>query len=146
MGWTLCFVGENQANKLKMLIDDLNNDASFSGNGKQITSGFSYWGIGPTISWAQACNDPFYVVMKESIESFDFRWQNIQSKIAGKEFHYVSLGVGTGEKDRSILNFLLQQHQHVLYFPVDMSQEMLRIGVQGATKGSPIRGSQVLPL
>jgi hypothetical protein len=25
---------------------------SASGDGKQITSGFSYWGIGPTIAWA----------------------------------------------------------------------------------------------
>ncbi len=79
LGWTLCFIGENQSSKLAELTQELRGDFSETGDGKQILSGFSYWGIGPTIAWHHACNDRFYLVMKESIESFRHRWNQIHS-------------------------------------------------------------------
>ncbi len=145
LGWTLCFVGENQSKKLAALTQDLRRGFSTTGDEKRIVSGFSYWGIGPTIAWAYACTDPLYVVMKESIESFRYRWQQIQSNLDAGKYHYVSLGVGTGEKDRDILSFLLNTHPDLLYCPIDMSSQMLRMGVQGATKGLQLKGDRVLP-
>ncbi len=52
--WSLLLVGEDQTDKLATLTGDLRGPFSTSGDGKQITSGFSYWGIGPTIAWANA--------------------------------------------------------------------------------------------
>ncbi|NJL81753.1 MAG: hypothetical protein HC836_14385 [Richelia sp. RM2_1_2] len=140
LGWTLCFVGgEDQSKKLTELTKHLRKGFSQTGDEKQIPSGFAYWGITPTIAWAYACNDPLYVVMKEGIDSFENRWCKIKSKLEDKKYHYVSLGVGTGMKDRSILRFFLKINPHLLYFPVDMSSEMLRLGVQGVAKGLSLR-------
>ncbi|MEH2267396.1 MAG: L-histidine N(alpha)-methyltransferase [Nostoc sp.] len=147
LGWTLCFIGEDQSNKLAELTQELRGEFSATGDGKEILSGFSYWGIGPTIAWDHACNDRFYLVMKESIESFRYRWHQIHSNnIKDQKYHYVSLGVGTGEKDQHILSLLFNANADLLYFPVDMSSEMLRLGVQRATRGSQLQGSHVLPI
>ncbi|MGF1933681.1 MAG: L-histidine N(alpha)-methyltransferase [Nostoc sp. ChiQUE02] len=147
LGWTLCFIGEDQSNKLAELTQELRGEFSATGDGKEILSGFSYWGIGPTIAWDHACNDRFYLVMKESIESFRYRWHQIHANnIRDQKYHYVSLGVGTGEKDQNILGLLLNSNPDLLYFPVDMSSEMLRLGVQRATRGSQLQGSHVLPI
>jgi L-histidine Nalpha-methyltransferase len=147
LGWTLCFIGEDQSNKLAELTHELRGEFSTTGDGKEILSGFSYWGIGPTIAWDHACNDKFYLVMKQSIESFRSRWHQIHSNnLPDQKYHYVSLGVGTGEKDQFILSFLLNTNPDLFYFPVDMSSEMLRLGVQQATQRSQIKGSHVLPI
>ncbi|MDZ7953105.1 L-histidine N(alpha)-methyltransferase [Nostoc sp. DedQUE09] len=147
LGWTLCFIGEDQSSKLAELTQELRGEFSATGDGKEILSGFSYWGIGPTIAWDHACNDRFYLVMKESIESFKYRWHQINTNnIKDQKYHYVSLGVGTGEKDQHILSLLINTNPDLLYFPVDMSSEMLRLGVQQATRGSQLQGSHVLPI
>lgn len=147
LGWTLCFIGEDQSSKLAELTQELRGEFSATGDGKEILSGFSYWGIGPTIAWDNACNDRFYLVMRESIESFRYRWHQIHSNnIRDQKYHYVSLGVGTGEKDQHILSLLFNINPDLFYFPVDMSSEMLRLGVQRATRGSQLQGSHVLPI
>nr|WP_292782417.1 L-histidine N(alpha)-methyltransferase [Nostoc sp. NMS9] len=99
------------------------------------------------MAWDHACNDRFYLVIKESIESFRYRWHQINANnIKDQKYHYVSLGVGTGEKDQHILSLLFNANPDLLYFPVDMSSEMLRLGVQRATRGSQLQGSHVLPI
>lgn len=143
--WSLVLVGEDQSSKLAALTGDLRGRPSQTGDGKQITSGYSYWGIGPTIAWAHACADPFYVVMKQSLDSFTRRWGRVRSKV-GQGFHYVSLGVGTGHKDRLIVEHLLGHNPDMFYLPVDMSSEMLRLGTQESTRGLRIPGHQVVPV
>src|SRR5215469_9037463 len=76
-GWTLCLIGEDPSKNLATLTNDLRGKVSTTGDGKKISSGFSYWGIGPTLAWNNACNDPFYMVMKESIETFPDRFTQI---------------------------------------------------------------------
>jgi nucleoside phosphorylase/uncharacterized SAM-dependent methyltransferase len=146
LGWTLCFIGEDQATKLATLTQDLRGRVSKTGDGKQIASGFSYWGISPAISWTLACNDPFYLVMRESIEAFTDRWMHIVPHLDSPKYHYVSLGVGTGHKDGDILKDLYRRYPHLYYLPVDMSPEMLRIGVQEAIKGTPLERRKILPI
>ncbi len=147
LGWTLCFIGDSQQTKLAELVNDLKDTFSNIGDGKKISSGFSYWGIGPTIKWAETCADKFYPVMRKSIESFRPRWRKIYSEnIQTQKFHYVSLGVGTGEKDLQILTSLLSNQANLLYFPVDMSSAMLRMAIQEVTKLEQLKGSQVFPI
>ena len=145
-GWTLCVIGEDQSKKLAALTNDLRRKMSRVGDGKQIASGFSYWGIGPSIAWSLACNDPFYLVMKESIETFQNRWSQTLPSLDRQDYHYVSLGVGTGHKDRYVLNDLYKINPEIFYFPVDMSPEMLRVGVQESIKGTPLERCKVLPI
>jgi len=146
LGWTLCLIGEDQSKQLATLTNDLRGKVSPTGDGKKISSGFSYWGIGPTLAWTRACSDPFYMVMKESIDTFANRFAHIFSCIGRQKYHYVSLGVGTGCKDRQILTELCKIHPGLCYFPVDMSPEMLRIGTQEAIKGIPGEHCKVLPI
>jgi uncharacterized SAM-dependent methyltransferase len=143
--WSLVLTGEDQTDKLATLTADLRGPFSTTGDGKQITSGFSYWGIGPTIAWANATNDPFYLVMKAGAESFLRHWRKVRPHVENGGFHVVSLGVGTGVKDRTILTDLRRQNRNMYYIPVDMSSEMLRMGTQ------PVRDArfpvgQVLPV
>jgi hypothetical protein len=144
--WTMVLVGEDQTDKLATLTGDLRGPYSRTGDGKQITSGFSYWGIGPTIAWANATNDPFYLVMKAGAESFLRHWRRIRPHVDKGGFHFVSLGVGTGVKDRTILADLYQQNPGMFYIPVDMSSEMLRMGSQEPVRGVGFPMAQVLPL
>lgn len=145
LGWTLCFIGEDQSDKLAVLTGDLSRDASNCGDGKQFASGFSYWGIGPALAWARACSDPFYLVMKNSIESFPERWDQVKPSLDGG-YHYVSLGVGTGSKDRRILFDLGRIKADLYYFPVDMSPEMLRVGIKELLGSAAIPRSRLLPI
>lgn len=148
LGWTLCFIGDSQQTKLAELVQELKGDFSETGDGKRILSGYSYWGIGPTISWAKTCADPFYPVMRGSIRSFKSRWDRIFSRnfSSDENFYYVSLGVGTGEKDQRILGSLLAIDSDTVYFPVDMSSTMLRIATQEVTRIEKMKGSQILPI
>jgi uncharacterized SAM-dependent methyltransferase len=145
-GWSLHLIAEDPTLKLATLIDDLTRKPSDTGDGKQITSGFAYWGTAPTIAWSLACNDNFYPVMQQSIESFSGRWKRLRSKLNGVPYHYVSLGVGTGHKDRQILQDLLAVQPSLLYLPVDLSAAMLRIGMRESAKGLSLPHRQVLPI
>jgi L-histidine Nalpha-methyltransferase len=147
LGWTLCFIGDNQQTKLAELVRELKNDFSDKGDGKKISSGFSYWGVDPSIKWAETCSDRFYPVMRQSIQSFRARWRQIYSNnLQVRKFHYVSLGVGTGEKDYQILASLLPHQPNLLYFPVDMSSTMLRMAIQEVTKLEQLKRSHILPI
>jgi L-histidine Nalpha-methyltransferase len=145
--WSLCFTGEDESTKLGELTANLRNKFSGTGNGKQIPSGFSYWGIIPTIAWETACRDRLYQVMRNSIQTFKGRWKKIPDEhIIDEKYNYVSLGVGTGEKDQEILARLYANNHTMRYFPVDMSSAMLRSGSQVATEGIELKGSNVLPI
>ena len=143
--WSLMLVGEDQTDKLATLTGDLRGPHSETGDGKQITSGFSYWGIGPTIAWSNATNDPFYLVMKAGAESFLRHWRKVRPHTDKTGFHFVSLGVGTGVKDRTILADMYRKNRHMFYIPVDMSSEMLRMGAQPA-RDARFPVTQVLPV
>lgn len=144
--WSLHLIGEDPTLKLATLTDGLSRKPSNNGDGKQITSGFAYWGTAPTIAWSLACNDRFYPVMQQSIESFSGRWNRVRSRLDGTPYHYVSLGVGTGQKDRQILQDLLAVQPNLLYVPVDLSAAMLRIGMRESAEAVNLPRRHVLPV
>jgi uncharacterized SAM-dependent methyltransferase len=128
-GWTLCLVGEDQAAKMSELTRGLRGDLR-TGEGKHVTSGFSYWGIGPTIAWSNASSDVFYPVMKESLRNFRNTWRYVAPGLEQGRWHYVSLGVGNGQKDRIILESMTALSPDLVYVPVDMSVDMLGLGAK----------------
>jgi L-histidine Nalpha-methyltransferase len=97
------------------------------------------------LAWARACNDHLYLVMKKSIEFFPERWNKIKTDIL-EPYHYVSLGVGTGTKDRRILRDLSRLRRDFYYFPVDMSPEMLRVGLKACLESEDIPRCKMLPI
>jgi uncharacterized SAM-dependent methyltransferase len=145
-GWSLCLVGEDGGDKLAELTGDLRAAKSDDGNGKQFASGFSYWGIEPTIAWMKASTDPYYAVMKVSVETFVRRWRNVKKGLGDASYHYVSLGPGTGSKDYVILQDLERANRLKSYIPVDISAEMLRLAVRDPIRNLILPKSQVLPV
>lgn len=144
--WSLVLIGEDQAIKLETLTNDLRRAFSATGDGKRITSGFSYLGTEPAIAWASACRDPLYSVMKKSIESFSLRWHGIRESLNEEPYHLVSLGPGDGQKDKIVLHDLGRRNQWLCYVPVDMSTEMLRLGVPALIRELDFSRSRVLPI
>jgi len=144
--WSLDLIGEDQAGKLATLTGDLRRRVSPTGDGKRITSGFSYLGAESAIAWANACRDHLYPVMKQSIESFDRRWCSIRPSLNGKPYHYVSLGPGDGQKDAVILQDLMRDNAKLCYVAVDMSAEMLRLGVHTLARQLKLSRSRILPV
>src|SRR5687768_12036416 len=103
--WSLTVGGEPPWSQLSELITGLQGDVG-TGENKKVESKYSYIGIGPTIHWLDACKDLFYPVMRDGIESFPRHWRPIEAAIEGPDLHFVSLGVGNGQKDRVILRDL----------------------------------------
>ncbi len=125
--WLLSFYKEGEGEKQNEMLGYLSG--KLSKGEKKIVSGYSYWGIGPTNAWNHACHDLEYIVMKKGIDEFPKNWIEIyNSSLADKSYNYVSLGVGTGKKDVSVLASLIEKNPDVKYFPIDMSPEMLHSG------------------
>ncbi|MDT3396281.1 L-histidine N(alpha)-methyltransferase [Streptomyces sp. B1866] len=144
--WSLCLVGEDQSQKFAQLAGELREPFSRTGDGKRISSGFSYWGVESTMAWIHACSDLFYPVMRESIESFTRRWARLAAHLDGRPFHYVSLGTGTGHKDHTVLSRLGRDNPGLCYLPVDVSPEMLRLSRREALRGLDIPVGNVVPV
>jgi L-histidine N-alpha-methyltransferase len=125
--WLLSFHKEGEGEKQNEMLGYLSG--KLNKGEKKIVSGYSYWGIGPTNAWNLACHDLRYVVMKRGIDEFPKNWIKIyNSSLADKPYNYVCLGVGTGNKDVSILASLIEKNPDIKYFPIDMSPEMLHSG------------------
>jgi uncharacterized SAM-dependent methyltransferase len=144
--WPLVLVGEDQAAKLALLTGDLRRPESSTGDGKRITSGFSYLGAEPAIAWVTACSDRLYPVMRESIESFGQRWHEVRPALGRGPYHYVSLGPGDGQKDAVILRDLRRDNPRLSYIAVDMSSEMLRLGVGDVVRQLELSRNCILPV
>jgi uncharacterized SAM-dependent methyltransferase len=142
--WSLTLGGEPPHARLFELIQGLQGDVD-TGDNKKIDTKFSYLGVGPAIDWVNACHDLFYPVMREGIQSFPRHWNPLAASLRGQNFHYVSFGVGDGQKDRVVLNDLISWHPDLLYVPIDLSVEMLHVGTEQSVK-DPRLGKRVLPI
>lgn len=138
--WVLTYVGENQLKKLGDLVDDLTDPRE-----RRIQSGYSYWGVGPVQMWNQACNDHTYH-MRDNLLRFPEIAKKLAHLVDKERYNFVSLGVGDGSKDRSIIsNFFnrngsSQTREDFVYIPVDISLDMLRVAIEN------IQSTNQLPL
>ena len=145
-GWSVTLVGEDQSDKLATLAQHLDDGHSTTGDGKRVPSGYAYWGIGPTIAWFNASNDPTYMVIKVGTEMFRRQWRSISPLVTDECVHLVSLGVGTGAKDSMFLETMRRANPSMLYVPIDMSAEMLRTGSRTAVREAHFPLDRVLGL
>jgi len=129
-------LGGNGRDEMARLVLNLTGpDSSTTGNGRFISYGHSYWGVGPTIAWHNACTDPLYPVGRLSVEKFADALEGILSddgyeKAVELPGTYVSLGPGTGEKDVTVLSSLGSSSGEQHYIGVDVSAEMLRLQLE----------------
>ena len=136
--WLLTYIGEDQLLKLGALVNDLINKGE-----RRIQSGYSYWGVGPVQMWDRACNDRTYH-MRKNISEFPHYARQLAYHVDKERYNFVSLGVGEGSKDRSILsdffnrNGSAQTREDFLYIPVDMSLDMLRVAVEKIQETNPL--------
>jgi uncharacterized SAM-dependent methyltransferase len=61
-----------------------------------------------------------------SLKSFHRTWADVLLRLPDTAYHYISLGPGTGKKDRIVLDTLALRRPDLLYVPVDMSIDMLK--------------------
>jgi uncharacterized SAM-dependent methyltransferase len=95
-----------------------------------IMDGHQYVGGFPAYMWRIATTDELYRTLSYGIKTFSRRWNQIKKEVRSS-LHYVSIGPGTGEKDRMILKHLqtLPGLTTLVYVPVDISHELLRMSL-----------------
>jgi uncharacterized SAM-dependent methyltransferase len=141
--WSLNLEGQDPRTVVKDLVTALRGDPpDFSG--KRIPNRHRYVGLGPTLAWVSVSTDWTYPITYESREAFARLWDACMPAMSGTKYHYVSLGIGSGEKDRHVLDRLMTtEDADQFYVPVDISGQMLRLGAAEAQRRMPGR---VLPI
>ncbi|MFF4117121.1 L-histidine N(alpha)-methyltransferase [Streptomyces sp. NPDC001714] len=125
--WMLSLEREDPRGFLMDMVRSLKGHRE-DGLGKQIENKHRYIGLGPTIAWLLTSKDPSYPVAYDSIASFGRVWDDCYGALGDKPYHYVSFGVGTGDKDRHVLDRLQSHNDGLLYVAVDISSAMLNLG------------------
>ncbi|WP_034267745.1 L-histidine N(alpha)-methyltransferase [Actinospica robiniae] len=127
--WMLSLEREDPRAFLMEMVRALKGDPE-DGTGKKIENKHRYIGLGPTIAWLLTSKDPSYPVAYDSIASFGRIWDDCQDALGNVPYHYVSLGVGTGDKDRHVIDRLQARNPQMLYVGLDISSAMLNLGTQ----------------
>jgi len=140
--WSLNLEGQDPRGFLIDLVKALKGTGP-DGTGKRIANRHRYVGLSPTLAWLLTSSDPSYPPAYDSIRSFARLWDASYRALDDRPYHYVSLGVGTGDKDQHIIDRLLPNHPDLFYVPVDISGQMLRLGTMEIMARMPGR---VLPV
>lgn len=123
--WVVTYVGENQLLNLGELVGDLKEN-----DNKKIRSKYAYCGSSPTQLWIEACNNPTYH-MRENLRQFPNNIEQLAEYVDEERYNFVSLGVGEGSKDKSIIEKFFgigkssKPRNDFYYLAVDMSLDML---------------------
>ncbi|MBO3745392.1 L-histidine N(alpha)-methyltransferase [Streptosporangiaceae bacterium NEAU-GS5] len=134
--WSLNLEGEDPRQFLSELVMGLKG----ASGEKKIENRHRYIGLRPTIAWLQSCRDPSYPVMYDSLESFARLWDRCQDALDSETpYHYVSLGVGDGDKDRHVIDRLGLDGSGRFYLGIDISSHMLRLGTRETSRRLPGR-------
>lgn len=117
------------------------------GEPKHIKEGYQYVGGFPAHLWKLATADDRYRLLSHGIKTFSQRWRKLRQHIT-TPLHYVSIGPGTGEKDRAILKYLqeLAGDDKLIYVPIDISPELLKTGIIEATQEVDVDNLVVVPI
>lgn len=137
---------DDQTARFIGLTEDLGRGFDPAGDGKRITSGHAYDGLGAALAWASACRDPLGATPRRSIETFAGRWRDLRACAPVEPCHYVSLGPGDGRKDGVVLTDLSSANPDLCYLPVDTSDELLHLAVRGLVRRVGIPTDRVMSL
>jgi L-histidine N-alpha-methyltransferase len=100
---------------------------------RRIEDGYQYVGAFPAQMWKTATGDDQYKTLSHGIKTFPKRFAKLQGCL-DVPMDYVSIGPGTGEKDRVVLRHLqkLGGTDPAVYIPVDISADLLRMSLEVA--------------
>jgi Histidine-specific methyltransferase, SAM-dependent len=93
-----------------------------------VLDGHQYIGPFSASRWKNATQDAAYRTLSFGINTFFRRWAALRPNLT-RPLHYVSIGPGTGEKDKQILEHLqsISGTDTLIYVPIDISAELLRL-------------------
>jgi len=126
--WALTFLGEDELSLLTHIAKQIDSREPRT----VISTKFAYWGPMPTYNWVQTCNDPAYSMLPTIRAGGECakRLTNLRSTLKRTRATFVSLGIGDGRKDATILQRLYATGEPIVYCPVELSLEMLWQGRQ----------------
>lgn len=127
--------------------DVMNAIKGIGGQPKHIKDGYQYVGGFPSHRWRAATADDHYRTLSYGIKQFPKKWQPIR-KALDQPYHYVSIGPGTGEKDRIVLQHLqsMPSDETIVYIPIDISADLLRMGIETSMQDVDDDRVEVLPI
>jgi uncharacterized SAM-dependent methyltransferase len=128
------------------LNGDLGRPFDSAGNGKRITCGHAYAGVGTAVAWAASCRDRLGGTAKQSVDSFAERWRDVRAAAPVEPCHYVSLGPGDGRKDGVLVADLSRVNRDLCYLPVDTSEELLHLAVRGLIRRLNLPTDRIMSL
>ncbi|MFE3541733.1 L-histidine N(alpha)-methyltransferase [Nocardia sp. NPDC059177] len=138
--WMHTIDREDPRSFLQEMVRSLRGDPARDHTGKRVQNKHRYIGLVPTIAWMQTSKDPSHPLTYESIATFGRNWDELHPVLSEQPYHYVSLGVGTGDKDRHILDRLHAGSGGTTYYmAVDISTSMLNLGTQETRERMPGR-------
>lgn len=93
---------------------------------------YLYWETQSALRWQRAAESSTYLTAQRSMNLLVEKVQAIVDRISAdgdtpSVYSFINFGVGTGQKDFQVLRQLLQRAQHVMYYPIDDSFEMIRL-------------------
>jgi L-histidine Nalpha-methyltransferase len=114
---------------------------------RYIKEGYQYAGGFAAHLWRLATVDDTYKTLSYGISNFHRHWRNVEERLKVR-CHYVSIGPGTGEKDQVVLRYLqsLPGNDTIVYVPVDISPQLLRMGADVAMRGVDPDRVEALPI
>jgi L-histidine N-alpha-methyltransferase len=115
---------------------------------RHIRDGQQYVGAISTDHWQAATRDPKYRTLSFGIKTFPARWVQLKTNFS-HPVHYISVGPGTGEKDKLILEHLLSllaEGQTVVYVPIEISSEILDVALELILPAIDRKRIEVIPI
>jgi L-histidine Nalpha-methyltransferase len=114
---------------------------------KRMKDGYQYVGPFPSHRWRVATTDEHYKTLSYGISQFPRAWPPIR-KALDQPYHYVSIGPGTGEKDRIVLRHLqsMASDSTLVYIPIDISGDLLRMGLDKVLQDVDDDRVEILPV
>lgn len=111
---------------------DLEREFLQSLQSRKIAPKFLYCGKKESEGWRKLCKERSYRYYHRETELLKKSAGIITKKIfatPGQNYNFISLGIGNGEKDAILLESFTH-HGRVNFFPVDVSEDMIRQGLQ----------------
>ncbi|HEX4438341.1 MAG TPA: L-histidine N(alpha)-methyltransferase [Solirubrobacteraceae bacterium] len=128
LGVSIMEIGRS-ANRVGEVVDGIRGTGD---QPRHIRDGQQYVGAISTDHWQTATRDAKYRTLSFGIKTFPARWAQLKTTL-GRPLNYISIGPGTGEKDKLILEHLqplLAAGQTIMYVPIEISSELLDVALE----------------
>ena len=144
LGVSIMEIGRS-ANRVGEVVDGIRGTGD---QPRHIRDGQQYVGAISTDHWQTATRDAKYRTLSFGIKTFPTRWTQLKPRLQ-HPVNYVSIGPGTGEKDKLILEHLLPliaDGQTLVYVPIEISSELLDVALELVLPAIDRKRIEVIPI